>query len=358
VAGFFTWRHIAAGMRVGLVALETSHTDDAPGTRRLEAVGETLADRGHEVTVFCTQWWRGEGRVRTVDGVDYHAVTIGLDRASFCGTLPLVLARHRPDVVGVRADRAGVVLAARAGAALARAGLVADYYGDRDLPDGRLTRAALSTPGAVVTPSELVRTRARERGAPDDRTSVVPGGIDFDRVARTEPSDAVDVAYAHRLDGTDNVESLLLGLAELRDRDWSARVIGDGPHREAYRRQAADLRIDDRVDFLGACGRERRLSVYRGAHAFVQTAFREQFAAELLWALACGCVGIVEYQARSSAHELVENYDRGFGVTDPQELADAIVASADLEHLTVDDSWAAYDHDAVGDRYLEVYEAV
>jgi glycosyltransferase involved in cell wall biosynthesis len=79
---------------------------------------------------------------------------------------------------------------------------------------------------------------------------------------------------------------MLLGLAELRGKDWSATVIGDGPERAAYEEQAADLRIDDRIDFVGACDRNERIAYYRGAHVFVQTAFRAQFATELLWALA------------------------------------------------------------------------
>ena len=346
-----------AGMRVALVAMETSHLSDTPGNRRLEQVARGLAGRGHEVTVFCTQFWQGTDSERVVDGVRYRPVTIGHAPRTFFASLPTVLARYRPDVVHTRPAPPGQVLAASAGGTLARAPLVVEWYGDEDLDTGRrLTRAAVSRPQLVVSPSELVRTRVREFGVPGERVEVIPESIDFDRISGVEPAREVDVAYANRLDESANVESLLLGLAELRDRDWSARVVGDGPQREAYERQAADLRIDDRVEFVGACGRERRLAIYRGAHAFVQTAYRVEFATELLWALACGCIGIVEYQAESGAHELIENYDRSFRVTNPQQLADAIVGCGEFERLTVEDSWAAYDHDAVAGRYVDSYE--
>ena len=346
-----------AGMRVALVAMETSHLSDTPGNRRLEQVARGLAGRGHEVTVFCTQFWRGTDSERVVDGVRYRPVTLGRAPRSFFASLPAVLARHRPDVVHTRPTPPGQVLAASVGGTLARAPLVIEWYGDEGLDtDRRLTRAAVSRPDLVVSPSELVRTRVREFGVPGERVEVIPESIDFDRVSEVEPAREVDVAYAHPLDGSANVESLLLGLAELRDRDWSARVIGDGPQREAYERQAADLRIDDRVEFVGACDRERRLAIYRGTHAFVQTAYREYFATELLWALACGCIGIVEYQAESSAHELIENYERSFRVTNPQQLADAIVDCGEFERLSVEDSWAGYHHDAVAGRYADAYE--
>jgi glycosyltransferase involved in cell wall biosynthesis len=195
----------------------------------------------------------------------------------------------------------------------------------------------------------------RESGASGDQTIVIPESIDIEHIQSVDPAEEIDVVYAHPLDESANIEDFLLGLAELREREWSATIIGDGPKREAYEREVSDLRIDDRVTFAGACDRQRRLEIYRGAHAFVQTASREHFATELLWALACGCIGIVEYQAQSSAHELIENYDRSYRVTDPEELADAIVDAGEFEYQTVNDQWEAYDHDAVIEQYLDAY---
>ena len=56
-------------MRVAFVAMETSRHEDTPATRRLERVARLLADRGHEVTVFCGQWWDDYADERVVDGV-------------------------------------------------------------------------------------------------------------------------------------------------------------------------------------------------------------------------------------------------------------------------------------------------
>jgi glycosyltransferase involved in cell wall biosynthesis len=210
-------------------------------------------------------------------------------------------------------------------------------------------------PDLVVTPSEMVRTAVRELGATGDTTRVIPESIDWSVVESTAPAEEIDVVYSHRLDESANVGNLLLGLAELRDREWSATIVGEGPQRDSLERQASDLRIDDRVTFAGACDREQRVAYYKGAHAFVQTARRAYFATELLWALACGCVGIVEYQAESSAHELVREHERSYRVTDPQELADAIVDAGEFDHWTVDDDWETYDHDPVLEQYLAAY---
>ncbi len=343
-------------MRVAQVAMETVHGHDSAGARRFDRVGHELAAEGHDVTVFCARWWDGDADEWTDDGVEYRGVAPGGAVPSFCTRLPALLARHRPDVVHVRPAPAQQVVAASVGGSLARAPLVLDWYGDEGLsPENRWTRWALSRPDCIVTPSEYVRTAVRAVGADGEAVRVIPEGIDYSLVESTGPAEAVDVVYAHQFDGSSNLEDLLLGLAELRDRDWTATVIGDGPHREEHEQQAADLRIADRVDFPGECSRERRVAAYRGAHVFVQTASREQFATELLWALACGCIGVVEYQAESSAHELIENYDRGNRVTDPQGLADAIADAGAFERRAEDDAWRSHDHSAIVERYLAAY---
>ncbi|MFC7139481.1 glycosyltransferase [Halosimplex aquaticum] len=342
-------------MRVAFVSMETTHYRDTEGARRFERVARHLAARGHDVTVFCTQWWDGTDETVERDGVTYRGVTISPALTSFAVRIPALLALYDPDVVHARPDPPVTVLAASLGGTLARAPLVVEWFGDASIEASRFHERAATLPGMVVTPSEMVRTRVRELGATADTSQVIPESIDMSLVRETEPAAETDVVYAHPLDESANVESFLLGLAELRDREWTATIVGDGPQREDYERQVRDLRIDDRVTFAGACDREERVALYKGAHAFVQTAYREYFATELLWAMACGCVGIVEYQAESSAHELIEEAERSFRATDPEQIADAVVDAGEFDRLTVDEDWAAYDDDAVLERYLQTY---
>ncbi|WP_226021704.1 glycosyltransferase family 4 protein [Halomicrobium salinisoli] len=342
-------------MRVAFVSMKTSHYRDTKGARRLERLARQMADAGHDVTVYCARWWDGDERRFEPDDISYRAVTAEPNAAAFAARLPVRIARNGADVVHARPTPPESVPAAKLGGALARAPLLVDWFGDEALPGGRRTEWAARAPDRIVTPSEMVRTNAREQGADGDATTVIPESIDVDLIRETEPAETVDVAFAHPLDESANVESLMLGLAELRERDWSATIIGDGPYREDYERQARDLRIDDRVTFAGACDREERVSLYRGAHVFVQTAYREQFATELLWALACGCVGIVEYQARSSAHELIEQRERSFRVTSTQGMAEAIVDAGTYERRTFDEAFAEFDHDAVRGEYEDLY---
>jgi len=345
-------------MRVAVVAMETSQYRDTAGRKRIERVTAELVGAGHEVAVFCSQWWgTGNTGLRySHDDVTYHAVTVEPTATSFCTRLPALLANYRPDVVHAIPEPPAVVLAAELGATLSRAPLVVEWYGDDEIQPSRRANAAVRAPDQFVAPSELVERTLWEAGASEDRTTVIPESIDMELVRDADPAEEIDVVYAHRLDDSANIQSLFLGLAELRQKDWSATVIGDGPQRNEYEQAAADLRIDDRVDFIGACDLPERVAIYKGAHVFVQTAFREFFATDLLWALACGCIGLVEYQAASSAHELVEQRERAFRVSTPQEIADRLLASGDMERLSVDESLAEFDHGAVRGEYEALYE--
>lgn len=295
---------------------------------------------------------------REVDGVTYRALAASPQSyRRFLTGVPTALARARPDVIHAVASRPGTVVAARSGSSFARAPVIAEWYDATDTDKDEWTvKQAVRRASRTIVPSRLVRRQLRELGADDDALRVIPDGIRMDDIEATTPDDGAEIVYARRLDEAANLESLLLGLAELRNYGWSATVIGDGPARSEYEQQVRDLRIDDRVTFAGACSREERIARYRDSHVFVQTARRCPFPTELLWGLACGCVGLVEYHADSSAHELVEGRDRGFRTTTPQEMADAIREAGELDEQTVDDSFVTYDEPTVVDRYVSCYE--
>jgi glycosyltransferase involved in cell wall biosynthesis len=345
-------------MRVAFVAETVAQHRETGATRRIRRTAEGLAARGHDVVVCCAKWWEGDSDRFEQHGVTYRAVTDEPPGESgrFAVLLPAALRAADPDVIQA-APVPAQALAAKAASLFVRAPLVVDWYespsaGDADDPRWRLVA---TVPDLVLTPSETVRTRVRELGADGDAVRVVPNAIDVNAVREADPQTVADIVYSRRLDEDANLESLLLALAELRDHDWSALVVGDGPERDIYERQVRDLRIDDRVSFAGDQPLENRLAAFKGAHVYAQTARREAFPTDLLRALASGCAGVVEYHVESSAHELVEQEERAFRTTSEQELTDALVAASEMEPMAFNDSFAEYDEDAVLGTYLDAY---
>ncbi len=345
-------------MRVAFVSLFTVEHGDTPARTRTRRIAHGLADRGHDVTWLCARWWGGGAETFEKAGITYRSLVVDPSPSAFAARLPVVIRRLGPDVVHAVNSPPTPALAATLAGRLRGPPVLVDWWRDHPADSRRRYGLLARDADAVATPSRTTKTRVREHGAAEPAVRVLPESINADLIANAAVDDRFDVVYSRRLDRHANAESFLLGLAELRGRDWNAAVIGDGPERDRVESMARNLRIDDRVTFLGDCPLAERVSIFKGTHVFAQTAAVEVFATGLLWALACGCVGLVEYQADSSAHELVEGRDRGRLVTSPEELADAIAAVGDLERRAVDPAFETSDHGAVLDRYLEAYRSL
>lgn len=349
-------------MRVAVVARRTAHHGETDTAVRLCRLAELLAGRGHDVTVFCLRFWDELERERDVNGVTHRAVAEDPEEPAwrFAAQLPARLRAFEPDIIHAGGTEMSVVSGAKLAGALLRRPLIVDWYDHAapDEPKRRGRRLAVRLPDRVVTPSRLVQTDVRELGRASRGTSVIPNSIEMDLIRDTEPDPIADIVYSRRLDAHANLESLLLALAELRDMGWEAAVIGDGSERRRYEDHAAELRIEDRIKFVGEQPVERRIAAFKGAHVCVHTATLASFATDFLRALACGCVGIAEYHAGSSAHELVERRTRGIRTTTGDELDDAIRRAATLPRLEIDESYAEFSETQFLERYLSCYRAI
>lgn len=348
-------------MRVAVVAEETARHVESDVTDRLGRLAELLTARAHNVRVFCRAWWDGDADEFSANGLNYRAVTHepGPPRR-FATCLPNSLRSYNPDVIHAAYDNPAAVITASISSTVLRVPYLIEWYDTTPQPGWRRRVQALAVraPDLVVTPSRLVETGVRELGRSRDKIDVIPTPIDMELIRETPAESIGDIVYARTLDEHANLGSLLLSLAELRELDWQAVVIGDGPLRDQYEQQAADLRIENRVRFVGAQPAERRIRIYKGAHVYVHTALKTPFATELLQALACGCVGIAEYHAESSAHELIEHNERGFRVTDENDLTAAITEAANLPRKDVDETFADYDESSILERYLARYRGL
>ena len=347
-------------MRVAFISMHTHHTRDTPAIRRRMRLIRLLSQTDHEVVVLCSRWWDGDHSTFEQDGISYRAVDGTFSTNRFVAKLPLALRTAAPDVVHIPNTPARHARAAKPVCRLLRVPLVVDWWVVGDNDNNTDCRRVASNANRIITPSQTVETVVREYGAAETAVSVIPEGLDFSLIESAPVNDEFDLVYSRHLDSHANAETFLLALAELRDREWSAAIIGNGAAASDIERTARDLRIRDSVSFLGELGDEQRVAVLKGAHVFAQTAEQEPFATNLLWGLACGCVGIAEYQTDSAAHELIEEKSRlretrGELVSTPQEFADAIVAAGALDHRTIDPAYERYSYDTIVERYLTCY---
>ncbi len=161
-----------------------------------------------------------------------------------------------------------------------------------------LRRAALT-----AYPSEYMRAKGLELGAPKDRTRVVLQGVDTERFRPAGDSDRR--ALKRRLLGGTGKEALLLSVGMLvrhkgvhhtldalsrldRETDWTLVVCGEGPELKRLEEDAERLGLGSRIRFIGYVDRDRIPDYFAAADIHVHSALFEAAGNVLLEAMASG----------------------------------------------------------------------
>lgn len=128
----------------------------------------------------------------------------------------------------------------------------------------------------------------------DAEFEVIPNGVDTDLYRPLGPDEEAPggpprILFMGRFDPRNGLDTLLQAAAILkgRGRDFVLQVVGDGPLRPVYHRQARSLGIWERVEWLGLLDKERP-RLYREATVFAAPCVLASFGVVLLEAMAAG----------------------------------------------------------------------
>ena len=351
------------GMRVAILERETFYTDGNGSDRRLHLIADLIAGRGHSVIFYCTQWWDGENREKIHNKVKYCAVTDDREDPEwkFIAQLPSKIKEFNPDLMLVDGTDYALTIASKMISSVQRKPLMADFYKGVEMKiSGKWKyKFVLNLPDLIVVPSELVLTNLVESGCKIGLIRQIPSPIDIEKIENIKPmqwqkdrKEVKNIVYSRFLDEDANIESLFLGLAQIRDVEWNAVVIGDGKLKSEYERQAKDFRISDRVKFLGEIPIEEKIAIFKGAHICVHTATKSASPKDFLLALACGCVGIAEYHTNSSAHEFIKFKNRGFRTTESDKLHLVIRQAMELPKKEIEEGYFSFGNERFTETYI------
>jgi glycosyltransferase involved in cell wall biosynthesis len=172
-----------------------------------------------------------------------------------------------------------------------------------------LERIARHFGSKTITVSHHERRLAESSGIIDERNvAVVYNGIpDCGQLADPSQHPPVITMIA-RFDPPKDHVALLLALAELRDYQWTLRLAGAGTLLDDTKRLAAELRIPDRVRFLGECLDTSRLLAE--SHIFVLSSRSEAFPISILEAMRAGLPVIATHVGGVS--EAIRDGESGF----------------------------------------------
>jgi glycosyltransferase involved in cell wall biosynthesis len=164
----------------------------------------------------------------------------------------------------------------------------------------RQIRGALRRADAVIGVSGALARAMQELGAPDERTFVIPNGIDRDRFHYADPlqarqslnlfSDETLLLSVGNLNELKGHRLIIEAVAHLRQRGVrvSLHLFGDGPQRQALEALVQERGLQRVVTLHGNVPNERLARWYQAASLFVLASSREGWPNVLNEALACG----------------------------------------------------------------------
>jgi len=348
--------------------------------RRYFELGERLAARGHDVHFVSWRYPESDGthhpaiRLHGVGAAPALHDASGrrslAEAANFAARCVPVLARLDVDVIDCSSIPYLSALIAAMLRGRSRARLMVtwhEYMGARwrtYLRRGAAAARLVERAAARVGDGRLaVSEFTARRLPPGPPICVIENGVDLAAIRRAMPlRDAPDIVAAGRLVPHKRIELLLESLAVAPG--VTAAIIGDGPERVRLQQRAVDLRIADRVRFLGWLGDARTVYTYfAGAAGVVVLSEQEGFGLTVIEAQAAGAVPIVARSQFSAATELVED-----GMTGLTVGANVDQVSAAIRRVTRDDDLrralrdgatraaARYDWDAIAERIERVYD--
>lgn len=141
--------------------------------------------------------------------------------------------------------------------------------------------------------SESTRDDLAARGIPASRVSVVHCGLNHERY-RLDPTVAKaerpTVLYIGRLRRYKGVDWVMRAWPEVRRQVPNAKlvVVGDGPHRAALERAAAESGLDSAVEFRGFLSAPEKVKLLQESWVLVQPSPKEGWGLTVVEAGACG----------------------------------------------------------------------
>lgn len=318
---------------------------------------EALARYGHRVSVFC--WFRDLPRGCRVEKkeraglteYEFHYALLPLHLTYFRVVLEMVrvfrreFKECRPDVIHVHSFGAmryawalkrlfGVPVLVTEHATWFQRGLLSPKKLRSVRRDFAAADAVLAVSDGLA---EAIQPYCRKPVA------VVPNLVKetfFDRGPRPETDRPFRFITVGALMHKKGMDTLLAAFAlAAGEEDMTLTVCGDGPEREALKRQAEELGIAGRVEFAGQVSREECARRLRESHAFVLASRVETFGVVFVEAMAAGLPVImtktdawkalireetglaVEVDDTPALARAMTEMVRGYGCYDPQRIA-------------------------------------
>ena len=139
----------------------------------------------------------------------------------------------------------------------------------------------------------------------------------YEKPQKTTQNEGLQLLYVGSLIQRKGLDLLLPALAKTPQniRLW---IVGEGQEKDLLQKQCTELKISDRVEFLGYQEGEPLQKLYRTADAFVLPTREDCFGLVLLEAM-CASLPIISSKYADGARDLVSDGENGY-IIDPEDV--------------------------------------
>ncbi len=183
----------------------------------------------------------------------------------------------------------------------------------------------ISSASAYIASSTKSKEAQIFYGASEEKINVSFLTIDTEKyIRKPQGTRTGKILYVGSLIGRKGVDLLLKALTKLKS-DFELYLAGSGEEKNSLEKMANELRIGEKVHFLGQLKREELLEYYQTCDLFVLPTREDCFALVILEAICAGLPVICSKYA-DGAYDLIEEGKNGFIIDpfDEQELSDCI----------------------------------
>jgi len=316
------------------------------GEKRAREVTKRLAERGHDITIFCGKTDPDLPKHMERDGCTVRHVTCIPDQAHRFSTVAFYSARYLFPVVSIPIlasflftrsidvvlenmtpyPTPAVVLAKVFGTPIVAVQheffdwSIYSTYGPLSATIQLIVQNFLRIfdYDTIIVPTSHVKSRFVEYGVDGSRIEVVPNGVNWRRFhlpeVESHHANLVTVGRLSKRKGQSDV----LGAVERLHRehgDVTLDVIGAGPARSRLENLTTQLDISDQVTFHGYVSDEKKIELLNRAEIFVFASRQEGFGLVLLEAMSAGLPVVA--RELPVYHEFFTHEQNGFLVEEP-----------------------------------------
>ncbi len=319
--------------------------------KRIYEIATRLAKRGHNVTIYCMQWWQGSD-TRIDEGVQLKAISPyfslysgerrSIKEALFFSLYCFKLIKEEFDIIDVNHMPHFVLFSTKVVALLKRKKLHViwnevwgvsywiKYMGLSGVLAALIEKVTAMLPDKFIAVSDYTaRELATKLNVPQHKIAVVPNGISMHELETIAPATSrSDVIFVGRLLSHKNIDVLIQSIALLKTKYPKIKciIVGRGPEKNNLSTLVQNNDLFENVEFIEGIDDHAQLyALMKSSCAFAFPSTREGFGIVVLEANGCGLPVITTDYHQNAARYLIKERLNGKVISLSKEnLANAI----------------------------------